>query len=262
MAEICPICGEEIIIGACPSCGFELPDYSAIAAPYDLDPSNDHFGEADSVEGMFPYIDTSGITNEPEPEYDIPSIALPSIPSLNPTGKFASAGIQPAPNIRVRPAVQSIQSLQSASAPKPAAKPAVNVHAAPPVQTFQPSKNTPSVLPVQPAQSVQSAPFVPYNAQTASLPVRFVKGTVNFVIAHWWKFLIMAVAPSAGLIFMGYYAVMYRTDRRAADLLKTIMFFVLTGVMYFNHWDPFGLDVILREILDAIFSSRRHRRHY
>lgn len=263
MAEICPICGEEIALGACPSCGFEPPDYSVIAAPYDLDPSNDHFGETDPTEGMFPYIDTSGIANEPEPKYDIPSIALPSIQSLNPAGKLASANAQPAPNIKVRPAVQPIQSLQSVSVPKatpkPAPKPAVNVHAAPPVQTFQPSRSTP---PIQPAQSVPSAPFVPYNSQTASLPVRFVKGTVNFVIAHWWKFLIMAVAPSAGLLFAGFYVFMYREDRRTADILKAIMFGVLTGVMVFSRWDPFGLDVILREILDAVFSSRRRRRRY
>ncbi|MDE5577953.1 MAG: hypothetical protein K2J11_11265 [Oscillospiraceae bacterium] len=267
MAEICPICGEEIALGACPGCGFELPDYSAIAAPYDLDPSNDHFGETDPAEGMFPYIDTSGIANEPEPEYDIPSIALPSIQSLNPAGKLASANVQPAPNIKVRPAVQQIPSLQSVSvpkaAPKSAAKHAVNVHAAPPVQTFQPSRNTPPIQPVQPAQSVPSAPFVPYNAQTAaSLPVRIVKGTVNFVIAHWWKFLIMAVAPSAGLLFAGFYVFMYREDRRTADILKAIMFGVLTGVMVFSRWDPFGLDIILREILDAFFSSSRRRRRY
>lgn len=267
VAEICPICGEEVVLGECPTCGFVPPDYSAIAAPYDLDPSNDHFGEADSLEGMFPYIDNSGIANEPEPEYDIPSIALPSIQSLNPAGKLASANAQPAPNIKVRPAVQPIPSFQSISA--------ANAHTPPPVQTFQPTRNTPPIQsanqayqakPVQPAQqsqSVQPAPFVPYNAQTAaSLPVRIVKGTVNFVIAHWWKFLIMAVAPSAGLIFAGFYVLMYKTDRHTSDILKAIMFGVLTGVMVFNRWDPFGLDVILREILDAFFSSRRRRRYY
>lgn len=262
MAEICPICGEEVVLGECPACGFVPPDYSEIAAPYDLDPSNDHFGETDPAEGMFPYIDTSGIANEPEPEYDIPSIALPNIPPVNPTGKFASANAQPAPNIKVKPAVQSIPSLQSISA--------ANAHTPPPAQTFQPTQNVPptqTAKPIQPAQqptqSAPSAPFVPYNAQTAaSLPERIVKDTVNFVTAHWWKFLIMAVAPSAGLIFMAYYAVMYRSDRHTSDILKAIIFAILTGVMVFNHWDPFGLDVILREILDTIFSSRRRRRHY
>lgn len=274
MAETCPICGGEIVFGECPTCGFELPDYSAMAAPYDLDPSNDHFGEADSLEGMFPCIDTADISDEPE--YDIPSIALPVMPPVNPTGKFASAGVQPAPNIRVRPAAQTPQGMQSVQSipsvqPISAANPAAKVNTPPPVQNFQPSQNTPPVQPArqaqpvqpaQPAQSAQSAPFVPYNAQTASLPVRIVKGTSDFVVAHWWKFLIMAVVPSAGLLFMGYYVVMYRTDRRTADLLKAIMFFVLTGVMLVNHWDPFGLDVILREILDAIFGSRRRRRRY
>ena len=269
VAEICPICGEEIVFGECPDCGFVPPDYSAIAAPYDLDPSNDHFGETDPTEGMFPYIDTSGIAGGPEPEYDIPSIALPGIQSLNTAGKLASAGVRPAPNIKARPAAQPIQSLQIPSLQSvSAAKAAANVNTPPPVQTFQPSKNVPPIhtanqaQSVQPAQSVQSAPFVPYNSQTASLPVRIVKGTVNFVIAHWWKFLIMAAAPSAGLLFAGFYVFMYRTDRRTADILKAIMFGVLTGVMVFNRWDPFGLDIILREIFDAFFSSRRHRRYY
>lgn len=269
MAEICPICGGEIVLGECSGCGFEFPDLSEIAAPYDLDPSNDHFGEADSVEGMFPQIDTVGIAEESE--YDIPSIALPSIPPVNPAGKFASAGIQSAPNIKVRPAVQSIPSVQ----PIAAANPAANVHTPPPARSFQPTHNAQAKQTAQTVQAVQNqqnassaAPFVPYvqqvqQMQQASLPVRIVKGTSNFVVAHWWKFLIMAAVPTAGLLFMGYYIFQFRTDRHAADLLKAIMFGVLTGVMLVNRWDPFGLDVILRELLDIIFGdSRRRRRGY
>lgn len=278
VAEICPICGEEIVLGACPGCGFESPDLSEIAAPYDLDPSNDHFGEADSVEGMFPQIDTVGIADEPE--YDIPSIAIPSIPPVNPAGKFASVGIQPAPSIRVRPAAQTpsgMQSVQSIPSIQPiaAANPAANVHTPPPVQSFQPTRSaqvSQTAQAVQTAQTVQNqqnassaAPFVPYvqqvqQMQQASLPVRIVKGTVNFVIAHWWKFLIMAVVPSAGLLFMGYYIFQFRTDRHTSDVLKAIMFGVLAGVMMINRWDPFGLDIILRELLDIIFGDRRRRR--
>lgn len=277
MAEICPICGGEIVLGECSGCGFEAPDLSEIAAPYDLDPSNDHFGEADSVEGMFPQIDTVGIAEEPE--YDIPSIALPSIPPVNPAGKFASAGIQPAPSIRVRPAAQTPRGMQSAQSipsiqPIASANSAANVHTSLPVRNFQPTHNAQAKQTAQTAQTFQNqqnasaaAPFVPYvqqvqQMQQASLPVRIVKGTVNFVIAHWWKFLIMAVVPSAGLLFMGYYIFQFRTDRRTADVLKAIMFGVLTGVMLINRWDPFGLDVILRELLDIIFGSRRRRRRY
>lgn len=277
MAEICPICGGEIVLGECSGCGFEAPDLSEIAAPYDLDPSNDHFGEADSVEGMFPQIDTVGIAEEPE--YDIPSIALPSIPPVNPAGKFVSAGIQSAPSIRVRPAAQTPRGMQSAQSipsiqPIASANSAANVHTSLPVRNFQPTHNAQAKQTAQTAQTFQNqqnasaaAPFVPYvqqvqQMQQASLPVRIVKGTVNFVIAHWWKFLIMAVVPSAGLLFMGYYIFQFRTDRRTADVLKAIMFGVLTGVMLINRWDPFGLDVILRELLDIIFGSRRRRRRY
>lgn len=98
--------------------------------------------------------------------------------------------------------------------------------------------------------------------QQASLPVRIVKGTSNFVVAHWWKFLLMAAAPTAGLFFMGYYIYQFRTDKRANDLLKAIMFGVLSSVMLVSRWDPFGLDVILRELLDIIFGDSRRRRRY
>lgn len=285
MTERCPICGEEIVLGACQSCGFEAPDLSEIAAPYDLDPSNDHFGEADSLEGMFPadITDIGDGSFGSGPEFEIPSIALPNLQSLNSLG-LASAKAKPAPRIVVvrsnpfsganPPPPQNTQ-----NAPK--AQPKRQKQSLPPVQTFQPTRSsaqtaqtTQTAQAVQTAQTLQNqqnasapAPFVPYvqqvqQMQQATLPVRIVKGTVNFVIAHWWKFLIMAVVPSAGLLFMGYYIFQFRTDRRTADVLKAIMFGVLTGVMLINRWDPFGLDVILRELLDIIFGSRRRRRRY
>lgn len=92
--------------------------------------------------------------------------------------------------------------------------------------------------------------------------MRIVKGTSNFVVAHWWKFLLMAAVPTAGMLFMVYYIAKYKSDRRGSDILKAIMFGVLSGIMLLSRWDPFGLDVLLRELLDIIFSSRRRRRYY
>lgn len=270
MAERCPICGEEIVLGECQSCGFEAPDLSEIAAPYDLDPSNDHFGEADSLEGMFPadMTDIGDGSLESGPEFEIPSIALPNLQSLNSLG-LTSVKAKPAPRIVVvrsnpLPGANPLPLQNTQNAPK--AQPKRQKQSLPPVQTFQSTSNAQTAQAVQTAQTLQNqqnasaaAPFVPY-VQQASLSVRIVKGTVNFVIAHWWKFLIMAAAPSAGLLFMGYYIFQFRTDRHTADLLKAIMFGVLTGVMLVNRWDPFGLDVILRELLDIIFGDRRRRR--
>lgn len=268
-AEKCPICGDEITFGECSVCGFIPPDYSAIAAPYDLDPSNDHFGETDLAEGMFPASDTGDGSYGKSPELDIPSIALPNVQSLNSLG-FASAAAKPAPKIVVMRSnpfsgtnplpPQGTQNTQKKQKQSP-----------PPVQTFQPTRNAQAVQTAQNVQNSQnasaSAPFVPYvqqvqQLQQASLPVRIVKGTSNFVVAHWWKFLLMAAVPTAGMLFMVYYIAKYKSDRRGSDILKAIMFGVLSGIMLLSRWDPFGLDVLLRELLDIIFSSRRRRRYY
>lgn len=267
-AEKCPICGDEIALGECPACGFIPPDYSAIAAPYDLDPSNDHFGETDLAEGMFPAdTDMGDGSFGGMPELDIPSIALPNAQSLNSLG-FASAAAKPALKIVV------MRSNPFAGANPPPLKSTQNKQntqkkqSPPPVQTFQPTRNAQTAQTVQGQQNtVSSAPFVPYvqqvqQMQQASLPVRIVKGTSNFVIAHWWKFLLMAAVPTAGMIFMVYYIGKYKSDRRGADILKAIMFGVLSGIMLLSRWDPLGLDVLLRELLDIIFSSRRRRRYY
>ncbi|MDE7278929.1 MAG: hypothetical protein K2N26_04300, partial [Oscillospiraceae bacterium] len=177
MAERCPICGEEIILGACQGCGFEAPDLSAIAAPYDLDPSNDHFGESDSLEGMFP----AGMTEitdlgngyfEESSELEIPSIALPNLQSVGSLG-FASAKAKPAPKI----VVMRSNPLPGSSQPFPKQ---VNRSAASGRQTVQP-QTAKTVQSMQNAQIAQSAPFVPYvqqvqQMQQASLPVRIVKG--------------------------------------------------------------------------------------
>lgn len=276
-AEMCPICGNEISFGECPSCGFVPPDYSVIAAPYDLDPSNDCFGETDPAKGMFPadMPDTEGVSSAEMPELEIPSIALPNLQSAGSLG-FASANAKPAPRIvvmRSNPLPGSSRPFPKQTNPNAATKRQPN-QSPPPVQTFQPTHNAQTAQAAQTVQTANSqqsaassAPFVPYvqqvqQMQQASLPVRIVKGTSDFVVAHWWKFLIMAAAPTAGLIFMMYYIYQFRTDKHGGDLLKAIMFGVLAGVMLINRWDPFGLDVILRELFDIIFGSRHRRRGY
>lgn len=222
MAERCPICGGEILLGECSGCGFKPPDYSAIAAPYDLDPSNDRFGEADTVESMFPAIDTVEVPDSSALE--IPSIALPNVPSANSLGRFASAGVQPVPNIRVRPAVQTV------SPPKPVRTP-------------------------QPVQPIQSAYGQQNFGQTASPFVRFVKGTANYAAANWWKFLIIAAAPTTGLFFAWYFGVKYKMNHRISDILTAILLGVISMGLMINGWDLFGLDSILQTVLSFIFGE-------
>ena len=212
-AEMCPLCGDKIIFGECSSCGFIPPDYSVIAAPYDLDPSNDRFGEVDSAEGMFPadMTDMGDVSFGEMPELDIPSIALPNLQSLNSLG-FASANAKPAPKIVVmksnpltgaNPPPGNTRNTQSTPKAQPSQSP-------PPVQTFQPTRNVKmpqtaqTVQTVQNRQNASSAPFVPY-VQQASLPEQFVKGVVNLVTRNWWKALIIALVPTAGIFLALYF---------------------------------------------------------
>ncbi len=256
-AEICPLCGDKIIFGECSSCGFILPDYSVIAAPYDLDPSNDLCGEADPAEGMFP----SGITDigngssGESPKLDIPSIALPNMKSLNSLG-FASAKAKPAPKIAVvrynpfsgaNPPPGNTRNTQSTPKAQPSQSP-------PPVQTSQPTRNVKmpqtaqTVQTVQNRQNASSAPFVPY-VQQASLPEQFVKGVVNLVTRNWWKALIIALVPTAGIFFALYFFSKFKEDHLTGDILTAVIFGVISVVLIFSGWDPIGLDEILQTVM-------------
>jgi len=243
-AEKCPICGDEISFGECSSCGFVPPDYSVIAAPYDLDPSNDRFGETDPAEGMFPadMPDMEGVSPAEMPELEIPSIALPNMQSLGSLG-FASANAKPAPKI----VVMRSNPLPGASQPFPKQ---TNPNAASGRQPVQP-QTVQAVRTAQSAQSTQhtqAAPFVPY-VQQASLTEQFVKGVVNFVISNWWKALIVALAPTAGIFFALYFFSKFKEDHFTCDILMAVIFGVISVVLIFNGWDPIGLDEMLQTVM-------------
>ncbi len=261
-AEMCPLCGDKIIFGECSSCGFIPPDYSVIAAPYDLDPSNDHFGEADSAEGMFPadMTDMGDVSFGEMPELDIPSIALPNLQSLNSLG-FASANAKPAPQIVVmksnpltgaNPPLRNAQNTQSTAKAQPKRQPS---QSPPPVQTFQPTRNAQTAQTAQAVQTVRnqqnavsSAPFVPY-VQQASLPEQFVKGVVNLVTRNWWKALIIALVPTAGIFLALYFFSKFKEDHLTGDILTAVIFGVISVVLIFSGWDPIGLDEILQTVM-------------
>lgn len=64
--EKCPLCGGDVILGECSSCGYAPPDTEEISAVYDLDPGNVVFGEAAFEDD----------------EDDIPSIEVPDASTL------------------------------------------------------------------------------------------------------------------------------------------------------------------------------------
>lgn len=252
-AEKCPICGDEISFGECLSCGFIPPDYSVIAAPYDLDPSNDRFGEADSAEGMFPadMTDMGDVSFGEMPELDIPSIALPNMQSLNSLG-FASANAKPAPKIVVVKSNPPPRNAQNTAKAQPKRQPN---QSPPPVQTFQPTRNAQTTQTAQAVQTVRnqqnavsSAPFVPY-VQQANLPEQFVKGVVNLVTRNWWKALIIALVPTAGIFFALYFFSKFKEDHLTGDILTAVIFGVISVVLIFSGWDPIGLDEILQTVM-------------
>lgn len=111
-ADKCPLCGGNTINGECLSCGYKPPDLNAIAAPYDLDPANVVFGEAES---LFETVESPDVSVGGE--FGMASVAPPNISAaVNSSGRFAPAGNQPVPNIKVA-APQSPPAPQAANQP-------------------------------------------------------------------------------------------------------------------------------------------------
>lgn len=212
-ADKCPLCGGNTANGECLACGYKPPDLNAIAAPYDLDPSNDAFGEAES---LFEAVESPDISVGGE--FNMASVALPDVSAaVNSSGRFASMGIQPIPNIKT-------------AAPK-----------APPIpqNRQQTLANAPTNQP--PAQNyIQATGFE-----------SFVKATADFFAKHWWKFLITLLAPTSGIIMaVVYLAIFFLFEFRKPDALaKGVLFGALGGFLISRSLDLFGLDAALQQIL-------------
>lgn len=217
----CPLCGGNIANGECLACGYEMPDLEAMAAPYDLDPSNDAFGEAESLfeSAESPDINDGG-------ELDMASVAIPNVSAaVNSSGQFASVSPQPIPNIK-------------AAAPQ-----------APPVPQTAPQQQAPAAVP-------QNQPPV-QNYTQATLFERFVKATADFFAKHWWKFLVVFLAPTSGfLIFSVYLGIFYVLDKKKPEVLaKGIMFGALGLFLMSQGLDMFSLDAFLRQVLNVIMET-------
>lgn len=214
----CPLCGGNTANGACIVCGYELPDLDTMAAPYDLDPSNDAFGEARSLfeTAEIPDISDGG-------GLDMESAALPCVSAaVNSAGRFASVKLRQIPNIK-------------AAAPQ-----------APPVPQASNQRNAPANMP--PSQPPLQ------NYTPATVFERFVKATADFFAKHWWKFLAVFLAPSSGIVTAVVYFSIFRiSDPKKPDMLaKGVLFGALGVFLVSQGFDLFNLDAVLWHIINVI----------
>lgn len=217
----CPLCGGNIANGECLTCGYETPDLDAMAAPYDLDPSNDAFGEAESLFEAAESPDISEVG-----ELDMASVAVPNVSAaVNSAGRFASVRIQPIPNIK-------------AAAPQ-----------ATPIPQNANQQKAPAAVP-------QNQPPV-QNYTQATLFERFVKATADFFAKHWWKFLLIFLVPTLGITISGIYFFMFRFNdiKKPEFLAKGFMFGALGIFLLSQGLDLFELDTLFRQILTVIMEA-------
>lgn len=218
-AKKCPICGKTTAGGECYSCGFVFPNEEKIAAPYDLDPSNDLFGEAEAGKNA-PAMETIDMGAAMQ-SLELPKMESLSAGSVNPVGVGLKSPAYPPPNIKVRNAAPPAY-------PSPAAQPKP-----------QPLNNNPP--PPPPAYPV----YPPADPMTS-----FVKAVVNFVTAHWWQFLLTLLLPTVGIGFGVYYFTKFRENRLVRNLLFGIGFTLASMILWIKGVDILGIDYYLRELLD------------
>lgn len=220
LVKKCPLCGENTVGGECYSCGFVFPDEEKITAPYDLDPSNDLFGEAE-MENFAPAMETLDM------DAAMPSLEMPELSELTASPAGLKTPSYRAPNIKVRAAVPQ--------------KPAVQPNPQPII----------SGTPRQPVQTAQN-PQTPYPPiyQPADPMTRFVKAVSNFVTAHWWQFLLTLLLPTVGIGFGVYYFTKFRENRLVRNLIFGIGFMLASMTLWIKGVDILGLDYYLRELLD------------
>ncbi len=216
-AKKCPICGKSTVGGECYSCGFVFPDEEKIAAPYDLDPSNDLFGEVEAGKNA-PAMETLD-TGTAVQSSELPEMESLSVGPVNPAGIGLQSPAYPPPNIKVRNAAPPAY-------PSPAAQPKP-----------QPLNNNPPP-PVYPVY------------QTADPLTSFVKAVSDFVTAHWWQFLLTLLIPTVGIGFGVYYFTKFRENRLVRNLFFGIGFMLASMILWIKGVDILGLDYYLRELLD------------
>lgn len=215
----CPICGNMTAGVECFSCGFVFPDEEKIAAPYDLDPANDLFGEA-GEEVSAPAMEALDMDAAMQ-SLELPKPESLSAGSVNPVGIGLQSPSYPPPNIKVRSAAPPAY-------PSPAAQPKP-----------QPLNNNPPPPPVPPTVYPPADPLT-----------SFVKAVADTASSYWWQLPVVIFLPTSCFLFVAYHMIIYRSTRLFRHLIAAGILLATGIILRFNGVDILGLDYYLQEFLD------------
>lgn len=248
--KVCPKCGGEIVSGVCFSCGHHPEEGEALS-----DFVNPYAETKTAVPEIVSRYAGEPLTAEtttavPEIVSPYPSEAVTSVPDfVNPYAKAAEAEAKK----ETVPEIPDIAEIPSIALPDIPASPTAKLHT--PVK--RKTKEEKAAEKAEKAkQQYEKKDFVPYtkpvygNSQRNEYtPEDAVKVVSDFVFHHWWKLLLVALVPTAGLAFGFFYIVINRigdTDSKTSERVLAVMMFILTALLWVANWDPLGIDYILK----------------
>lgn len=115
-------------------------------------------------------------------------------------------------------------------------------------------------------------PFVPYTKPNYSNPPEpvpeplsmsemMIKSVSDFVIHHWWKFLLTAILPSVGYGFAFFYFVINSgkdKDRKISELFFAGAILLTTILLQAVKWDPTGFDILIQALIRGFLTRGRY----
>lgn len=120
-----------------------------------------------------------------------------------------------------------------------------------------------------------NAPFTPYTkpdygkpaepvSEPLSMSEMMIKSVSDFVVHHWWKFLLTAILPSVGYGFAFFYFVINADkNRKISELFFAGAILLMTILLQAAGWDPTGFDILLQYFIKGFLEEdRRHRYRY
>ena len=236
-SEKCPLCGGDVILGECNFCGYAVPDTEKLSAVYDLSPDNVTFGEYEDEYGD-----------------ELTAIDPPDANSLPTAKQVRDAARRRRAEERKKSQAQNAGGADNAAAAGSAAS-------ASPANIAN-NANTPFVPYTKPNYSKPPEPA----PEPLSVSEMMVKSVSDFVVHHWWKFLLAAILPSVGYGFAFFYFVINSgkdKDRKISELFFAGAILLMTILLQAAKWDPTGLDFFLQQFIKSwLETSPRHRYRY
>ncbi|MBD5140982.1 MAG: hypothetical protein HDT25_06170 [Ruminococcus sp.] len=221
----CPLCGGDVILGECNFCGYAVPDTEKLSAVYDLSPDNVTFGEYD------------------EGGDELTAIDPPDASSLPTAKQVRDAARRRRAEERKKSQTQNAYGANNAINASPAN--IANNANAPFVPYTKPDYGTPQEISHEPSD----------------MPTKVVKSVSDFVIHHWWKFLLTAILPSVGYGFAFFYFVINRDkdkERKISELFFAGVILLTTILLQAVKWDPTGLDILIQYLISGFLTRGRH----